>query len=52
MNKNAIISQLKKEIESLKASNQELKIYVVSIDKDGNESEPTLLLTCKLGDVL
>lgn len=52
MSNKAIINQFKKEIESLKNSNQKIKIYLVSVDKDGNESEPELLLSCKLGDVL
>jgi len=52
MSNKAIINQFKKEIELLKAQNEDLIIYVVSVGKNGNESEPKLLLSCKIGDVL
>lgn len=39
------INQLRKDIESLKKSNERFDIYIVSVDDKGNESEPEHLLS-------
>lgn len=42
------INSIRKEIESLKVSSDNITIYVVAVDSKGNESEPQLLLKTRL----
>lgn len=43
------LNHIKMELKSLKAANEEYRIYVVVVDENGKESEPELLLSTKLG---